>query len=129
MVAGTELEHNLTTSDTVKHINGKLSSAEFADCYSCLLGIAGIPSKIVSNPLRSYAYNQVNIDGEIYYISCGSDKLQTDNYQKNEVLRFNFLRNGTTLGSSIDVTQESTSTKYYGVEKSSCNRFMDSGNH
>ncbi len=116
LVAGTELEHNLTTSDPVKHINGKLSSAEFADCYSCLLGIAGIPSKIVSNPLRSYAYNQVNIDGEIYYISCGSDKLQTDNYQKNEVLRFNFLRNGTTLGSSIDVTQESTSTKYYGVE-------------
>lgn len=136
LVTGTKLNYEEDICETnskesnICNLGGTMNQLGFANTYTCLLGIAGIPSEIKRDRYANYgqnAINEVTIDGEIYYVSCGADSYISQVEGKNKVRRYFFLRNTEQLEDGFweghvqffytpvsDNT--STSTKYYGVE-------------
>lgn len=135
LVTGSKLHYNVESckpTDSESNIGnmGKtMNQLGFANTYTCLLGIAGIPSKVRRDRYANDpdgAVNEVTIDGQIYYVACGADSYISQVEGKGEIRRYFFLRNTEQLERSFWETEayfkytpytpeKSTSTKYYGV--------------
>lgn len=135
LVAGSTLDYETDYCDAssneshICNIDGTMNQLGFANSYTCLLGIAGIPSKVKRDKYSNYAENAINevtIDGQMYYVSCGADSHISKVEGKGEIRRYYFLRNTEQLditfwedeayfSYSPANTVTSTSTKYYGV--------------
>lgn len=135
LVAGSSLNYKANDCDAssnesnICNIGGTMNQLGFANSYTCLLGIAGIPSKVKRDIYYNYsanAINEVTIDGQVYYVSCGADSHISKVEGKGEIRRYYFLRNA----EQLDITfwedeayfsyspanaATSTSKKYYGV--------------
>ena len=136
LVAGTKLHYNIPynakldeAESNIENIGKTMNQLGFANTYTALLGIAGIPSKIVDDRYANHpdtTVNQVTIDGEMYYVACGADSYISQVEGKEKIRRYYFLRNSEQLGYTFwedeaffdyapYTTETSTSTKYCGV--------------
>lgn len=135
LVAGSTLNYGTDYCDAssneshICNIDGTMNQLGFANTYTCLLGIAGIPSKVKRDKYSNYAENAINevtIDGQMYYVSCGADSHISKVEGKGEIRRYYFLRNTEQLDITFWENEAffsyspanavtSTSTKYYGV--------------
>lgn len=135
LAAGSILNNDTTYCDNsskeshICNIDGTMNQLGFANTYTCLLGIAGIPSEIKRDKYANYANNAINeviIDGQMYYVSCGVDSYLSKVEGKGKLRRYYFLRNTEQLketfwegdiyfGYTPSTNNTSTSTKYYGV--------------
>lgn len=135
LVAGSKLHYNvdscsLTDNESnICNMGKTMNQLGFANTYTCLLGIAGIPSKVRRDKYANDpdgAVNEVTIDGQIYYVACGADSYISQVEGKGELRRYFFLRNteqleknfwekGAYFNYTPVTTEKSTSTKYCGV--------------
>ncbi len=135
LVAGSKVDRTSgiytedSTESNIQNINKTMNDLGFANAYTSLLGIAGIESKVIkgrSGATTINIMNEVTIDGQIYYVSCGADRYISDKEGKNEVRRYFFIRNTKSFEEPFSSNtmlfmlepqsaKTSTSTKYEGV--------------
>ncbi len=135
LVAGSKVDRTSgkytedSAESNIQNVNKTMNDLGFANAYTSLLGIAGIESRVVkgrSGATTINLMNEVMIDGQMYYVSCGADRYLSDREGKNEIRRYFFIRNTESLKepfSSFTMlfmlepqsSRTSTSTKYEGV--------------
>lgn len=135
LVAGSKLNYETDYCDSadnesnICNVGKTMNQLGFANTYTSLLGIAGIPSKVIRDKYSNYGHNAINevtIDGQPYFVSCGADSHISKVEGKGKIRRYYFLRNTEQLEDAFWEDEAyfsytpvgastSTSTKYYGV--------------
>ena len=135
LVAGSKVDRTSgkytedSAESNIQNVNKTMNDLGFANTYTSLLGIAGIESRVIkgrSGATTINIMNEVTIDGQMYYVSCGADRYISDREGKNEVRRYFFMRNTDGLKEPFSANsmlfmlepqsnRTSTSTKYEGV--------------